>query len=472
MENPYIIGISGPSGVGKTTISYLLSYLFNINDVIILSGDDLHKWERNDPNWDTFTHFHPDANDLSLGLHHLSNLKNGKSILRKKYNHGTGKFDDGIEVYSKPIIIYEGLHSLYDKNICDLIDLKIFIDTDEKLTKEWKIKRDTVSRGYSPDDVIKIMERRKSDAIQFINPQKYNADVVIKFNKLKKIKLTYKILTKLNQNSENIIKNLKRIYKLVSDFLQIADFLSTDISLVQGKGGNISLKFEDKFLIKSSGFKMQDISFTEGFSICENKPNRLFNDENEYELYSKESVFYSVGKPSMEIGFHNNIQYNVIIHTHPIYLNAILCSKESKEIINHLFKDLKFKFIEYLTPGYKLSNFFYKEDNCKIYFLENHGLIVCSDKINEAIKITKKINIDCENWILQNSSNFIPININVENKYLFPDSVVFSEELKEINNYILSLITKCGLSPKFLTNDEINEIQQLESEKFRKNQKN
>ena len=122
----FVIGISGPSGVGKTTISYLLSYLFNSDDVLILSGDDLHKWERNDPNWNTYTHFNPDANNLNIGLEHLLNLKNGNSILRKKYNHDTGLFDNEIEIKSKPIIIYEGLHSLYDKNICDLLDLKIF----------------------------------------------------------------------------------------------------------------------------------------------------------------------------------------------------------------------------------------------------------------------------------------------------------------------------------------------------------
>lgn len=466
----FVIGISGPSGVGKTTISYLLSYLFNSDDVLILSGDDLHKWERNDPNWNTYTHFNPDANNLNIGLEHLLNLKNGNSILRKKYNHDTGLFDNEIEIKSKPIIIYEGLHSLYDKNICDLLDLKIFVDTDESLTKEWKIKRDTLSRGYSSGDVIKIMDRRKEDAIKYINPQKKNADVIIKFNKLKKIKLTYKIKNNLNLYSKNIIIKLKEIYKLVSNFLQISDFLSTDISLVQGKGGNISIKFDDKFLIKSSGFKMQDISFTDGFTICKSQKNKIFQNENEYEIYSKESIFYSNGKPSMEIGFHNNIKYNVIIHTHPIYLNTILCSKEANKVINNLFKNLKFKFVEYLTPGFELSNFFFVNHDCKIFFLENHGLIVCSDKINESINITKKINNICEKWLFENSNEFIKINKNINNNYLFPDSVVFTNELKEINNYIMSLIHKCGLSPKFLTHNEINEINQLNSEKFRKNE--
>ena len=67
LTTPYIIGITGPSGVGKTTLSKLITYLYNIKDTLILSGDDLHKWERNDPNWNTYTHFNPDANNLNIG---------------------------------------------------------------------------------------------------------------------------------------------------------------------------------------------------------------------------------------------------------------------------------------------------------------------------------------------------------------------------------------------------------------------
>jgi uridine kinase/ribulose-5-phosphate 4-epimerase/fuculose-1-phosphate aldolase len=464
----FIIGISGPSGVGKTTISYLLSYLFNSDDVLILSGDDLHKWGRNDPNWDNYTHFNPNANNLDLGYKHLYDLKNGKTILRKKYNHDTGTFDNDVEIKSSPIIIYEGLHSLFSKEMCDLIDLKIYVDTDESLTKEWKIKRDTLSRGYSSDNVIKIMDRRKEDEIKYIIPQKNNSDVVIKFNKLKKIKLTYKVKNNLNKKNKDIIVNLKKIYGLVSKFLKISDFLSTDISLVQGKGGNFSCKFGDKFLIKSSGFKMQDITFTDGFTICKRQNKIHFNNENEYEKFSKESVFYSNVKPSMEIGFHNNIDYDVVIHTHPIYLNTILCSKESKSIIVNLFNDLNFQYVEYVTPGYELSNCFLTNNDCKIFFLENHGLVVCSNKISESINLTKKINNRCEKWLLSNTNEFIQIKKNIKNNHLFPDSAVFTNELHEINLYIINLIYKCGLTPRFLSSYEINKISNLKSEIYRK----
>ena len=67
MKRKYIIGVSGDSGVGKTTLSNLISYLFNENNVLLLSGDDLHKWERNNPNWKTLTHFNPETNNLDFG---------------------------------------------------------------------------------------------------------------------------------------------------------------------------------------------------------------------------------------------------------------------------------------------------------------------------------------------------------------------------------------------------------------------
>lgn len=470
--NNFIIGISGPSGVGKTTISKLISYLFKNEEVLILSGDDLHKWERNHPNWEKYTHLNPISNNLELGILHLRDLKNGKSIFRKIYNHETGKFDTSTEIKSKPIIIYEGLHSLYNEEICKLIDLKIYVDTDENLTKEWKIKRDTLSRGYSEDKVIEIMNRRKNDEFLYIYPQKLNSDVIVKFTKNKKIDFTYSIQKKLNNNNKKLIINLKKIYKTIKNFLTISDFLSADISLVQGKGGNISIKYDDKFIIKSSGYKMSEITFTDGITICKKNNDLIsFSNENEYEIFSKNLMYSYNSKPSMEVGFHNNLNHKVIIHTHPIYLNTILCSKESKEIINSIFNNLDYVYIDYITPGHKISNFFNKKYKQKIFFLENHGLIIGTNSVKEGINLTKKINIICENWLINNSNEFINDIKIFKNGHLFPDSVIFNVELREIEEYILNLIYKCGLTPKFLSHQETQEIENLKSEQYRKNKK-
>ena len=73
-----LINVGGSSGVGKTTLTTFLSFLFD--DVCHLSGDDLHKWERNDSNWKNITHLNPDANNLELGKQQIFNLLEGYEL--------------------------------------------------------------------------------------------------------------------------------------------------------------------------------------------------------------------------------------------------------------------------------------------------------------------------------------------------------------------------------------------------------
>jgi uridine kinase len=116
-----LINIAGPSGVGKTTIANLIHAVNNYDSSIVISGDDAHKWERNNKNWQHITHLHPEANNLEQEYEQLSLLKNNKSINRSHYNHSTGLFDKPEIINSKKIIIYEGLHALYlekMRNIC------------------------------------------------------------------------------------------------------------------------------------------------------------------------------------------------------------------------------------------------------------------------------------------------------------------------------------------------------------------
>jgi uridine kinase/ribulose-5-phosphate 4-epimerase/fuculose-1-phosphate aldolase len=463
---PFIIGITGPSGVGKTTLSKLISYLYNKDETLILSGDDLHKWERNDPNWEIYTHLNPEANNLEQGFIDLLDLKNNKSISRQLYNHTSGKFDPAIKINSRPVIIYEGLHSLYDQNVLDILDLKIFVDTDDTLTKEWKLKRDTTIRGYSEQEVTKSINRRIVDNEKFIIPQKNQADVIFKFykNRKGKIELSCENLTK---KSNIVISKIKEKYKLISNFLDLNTQLSMDFNLTQGIGGNFSIKNNGKIIIKSSGKNSSEINFSDGFAICKNDnkiPN--FNNENEYNEFIELHNLTIDRKPSMETGFHMSLNKKIVIHTHPVYLNVILCSKQSKKIIDELFSFLNYEYINYSTPGYKLCNLINGKTS-EIFFLENHGLIVCGNDLKTTIKLTKKINKVAEIWINKNIENYVEYKNNFKNKILFPDSIVFKEELKLVNNHILNLIIKCSLTPKFLDDSEISEILNLEYEKLR-----
>ena len=105
--NPLLISISGKSGVGKTTISNILAQCLGKDKCLILSTDDLHKYERNDSMWENITHFNPEANNIELGDFHIVQLLKGKSIHRSVYNHNTGMFNPPKLFSSNPFIINE-----------------------------------------------------------------------------------------------------------------------------------------------------------------------------------------------------------------------------------------------------------------------------------------------------------------------------------------------------------------------------
>jgi uridine kinase len=139
-----LICVSGSSGVGKTTLTKLIESVIGSDNAVCLSGDDLHLWERNDPMWNTYTHLNPKANDLETGHAHIDALKSGQTITRRHYNHDTGKFDPPITIEPKPYVIYEGLHALY---YADTSAICIFVDTDDDLKTESKVKRESKKRG-------------------------------------------------------------------------------------------------------------------------------------------------------------------------------------------------------------------------------------------------------------------------------------------------------------------------------------
>lgn len=178
-NNPYLLGISGNSGAGKTTLAFNVSNLLGKDRVGHLTGDDLHKWKRGDINWEKFTHFNPKANELSNEIYFLNELKKGKPVFRSHYDHSTGTFTELRKIYPKSIIISEGLHTYYLKKVRSYMDLKVYINPEEQLCNHWKIIRDKNKRGYSKDKVIEQITNRLEDYENFILAQEKEADLVI-----------------------------------------------------------------------------------------------------------------------------------------------------------------------------------------------------------------------------------------------------------------------------------------------------
>lgn len=462
-----LICVSGSSGVGKTTVSKIIESVLGSNQCVCLSGDDLHLWERTDPMWKIKTHLNPESNNLDLGYEQIVNLLNGNSIQRRMYNHDTGKFDSEVKIEAKSYLVYEGLHALYHENTNKLAHLKIFVDTDESLKTEWKTKRDVKKRGYTEKQVLDTMQRRKGDESRYITPQKKNADVVVKFTKNKDASISLEYVS-INGKGMELMEKVKDFYDSMIDFMNICKWLSLDPSLVQGRGGNVSVKSNSGLVIKASGAKMADVNLYHGFCVCDINTNfPKFSNETDYNEFIQVSKKMGQTRPSMETGFHAAIKEKVVVHTHPIHLNAILCSKEGKTLIKNLFNDLTYEYVEYVRPGAELTNAISKQKN--IVFLENHGLVVSSDNPQEAFETTERINNRCKRWLSNHVESFVDVEESEEkNLPLFPDAAVFPEEMQATNNYILGLLSTACLTPKFLNTDEINSLLSMESEKYRK----
>lgn len=174
-----IIGIAGDSGVGKTTLGNILKPLFN--NSFLLEGDRYHKWERGDENWKKYTHLNPNANFLAKMKEDVFNLKIGNNIYQVDYDHSNGKFTDKEEIKSKDNILLCGLHSLYCDQTSKYINIKIFVDTQEKLKIYWKCRRDMKKRGHKLDKIMNQIKMRKTDYDNFIMPQKNKSDIIIQY---------------------------------------------------------------------------------------------------------------------------------------------------------------------------------------------------------------------------------------------------------------------------------------------------
>lgn len=177
----FSIGISGDSGAGKSTLIEMIKNIFGEKNILFLEGDGDHKWERGDEMWKQITALNPKANYIYKQAEDLNNLRKSQNVFRVEYDHDTGKFTEEFKVKSKPYIVLCGLHALYLPKMRKNLDLKIYMDVDEKLRRYWKIQRDVYHRGYKKEKVLEAIEQRMPDAIKYIYPQKKYADILIKY---------------------------------------------------------------------------------------------------------------------------------------------------------------------------------------------------------------------------------------------------------------------------------------------------
>ena len=183
-----IIGISGGTGAGKTTLVNYAANLLGKNDTLILSQDRYYKHmpalsfeERCLINFD-----HPDALDLDLLAAHVMQLQKGNSIKSPVYSFEQHLRMDDIEVFHpKKYILIEGILVFAHAPLRELFDYKVYIDADIDKRIERRVKRDVSTRGRTKEEVLARFENTlQTMHNQFIAPHLSASDMVIKNNDL------------------------------------------------------------------------------------------------------------------------------------------------------------------------------------------------------------------------------------------------------------------------------------------------
>jgi len=184
MNKPFIIGIAGGSGSGKTFFLKCFLKHFSHSEVSLVSQDDYYFPVRSDMTAEENMHYNfdrPETIDHQHFEDDIQNLLEGKPIIKKEYtfNNPTA-VPKMLEIKPAPIIIVEGLFILHFKKIAEQLDLKIFIDADDEIALQRRIKRDLIERGYSRDDVMYRWVNHVGPAYkEFLLPYKNECDQVI-----------------------------------------------------------------------------------------------------------------------------------------------------------------------------------------------------------------------------------------------------------------------------------------------------
>lgn len=190
-----LISVWGNSATWKTSTAHRLQHVLGLlaedeewqagNATHIIEWDAYHRWERGDENWTTHTHLNPLANYLDKQREDLLDLRGGKPVNIRDYDHETGKFTEEKIVEPKDFLVFCGLHTLWPENMREgIFDMSIFMAHDEVLSRVWKISRDMGKRWYTRAQVEASIAKREEDKAAFIDPQAAFADVVVCYEPL------------------------------------------------------------------------------------------------------------------------------------------------------------------------------------------------------------------------------------------------------------------------------------------------
>lgn len=181
-NNVLVIGIAGGTGSGKTTITRKLIETFGENVSVIKHDsyykrhDDLSYEERTKLNYD-----HPDSLDTDLMIEDIRKLKRGETVECPVYDFSIhNRVNETETIKPSKVLVVEGILIFQNKELCNEMDIKIFVDTDADVRILRRIRRDVRKRGRTLESVIdQYIATVKPMHEMYVEPSKKNADIII-----------------------------------------------------------------------------------------------------------------------------------------------------------------------------------------------------------------------------------------------------------------------------------------------------
>jgi uridine kinase len=183
VDRPFVIGIAGGSGSGKTTIAEMVVENVGSDRVVIIPHDAYYRHAPHLPFEDRtrVNYDHPDSLETELLIHHVEQLRAGTGIDRPVYDFSEHLRTVQTErIEPKPVVLIEGILVLAEPDLRKVMDLKIYIDTDADLRVLRRLERDIVERGRTVASVTsQYLATVRPMHLQFVEPSKRYADIIV-----------------------------------------------------------------------------------------------------------------------------------------------------------------------------------------------------------------------------------------------------------------------------------------------------
>jgi uridine kinase len=184
MKNHFFLGVAGGTGSGKTTVARAILEATGPERIAYIEQDSYYRdidWSQTDHGPMAHNFDHPAALDHELLLHHLRELDAGRPIERPVYDFTDHRrATETVPVPARPVVLLEGIMLLVEPEIRDLLDFKIFVDTDADVRLIRRLRRDVHERGRDSEDVLRQYESTvRPMHLEFVEPSKRWADVII-----------------------------------------------------------------------------------------------------------------------------------------------------------------------------------------------------------------------------------------------------------------------------------------------------